>query len=466
MNSVRIIISGIVVLSPLICFGQVNRSDQEGSSGQNLMHLYGFVRGGLYGGIDHDNDKKPYIPSAFSDFGLKAEAGNGLNFNAFADLRFRYGVEFGEQVTKLDLREAFVRVYGKTWDISAGQKIIKWGRADFTNPTSNITPKNYIYRSPDREDMDMGNLLASINWFPAGFINIEAVAIPFYRSSVLIIDPVPLPDNVTIIPINSLITSKDMFSYGFKSNFHLRGVDWSFSWFDGHDPMPGIALTYFDLDLTGPLPVSSTELTVTPYKTRVLGLDFEATAGNIGIRGEGAWSVPHLSYQTNEYVPMAEINWVTGIDWSKGSWRFTWEYSGKIIPNFSPSQVDPVIGTEADFSKLAELLATPGFDMEDHVRQQVEAFNRLYNYQLEKIYHSAALRVEADLAYGRLTPSLFSLYNFTSHDFLLIPEIRFKPSDGLTITVGGEFFNGLAGSLYDIIDGFMNNIYASLRVDF
>ncbi len=84
----------------------------------------------LYGSID-DNDDKPYISSAFSDFSLKAESKDNLHYKAFADLRFRYGTEFLEPVKRIDLREAYVRVNGKKWDVTAGQTIIKWGRDGF-----------------------------------------------------------------------------------------------------------------------------------------------------------------------------------------------------------------------------------------------------------------------------------------------------------------------------------------------
>jgi len=115
---------------------------------------------------------------------------------------------------------------------------------------------------------------------------------------------------------------------------------------------------------------------------------------------------------------------------------------------------------------LGQLMSMPGFDLESFVRGQVGAFNRLYNYQIEKVYHATGFRTECDLLYGKLFPSLFSLYNFTSRDLLVIPEIRYKPSDGIAITFGAELFSGKDGSLYDIVDGFMNNIYISFRADF
>ena len=124
--------------------------------------------------------------------------GNGINYKALADLRFRYGSEFREPVNRFDIREGYVKVYGKKWDWSAGQQIIKWGRADFTNPTSKLNPQNFVSRSPDREDMDLGNLLSSVNWYPSDLMSPGSSCRTFYRPSVLLIDPIPLPENVTL----------------------------------------------------------------------------------------------------------------------------------------------------------------------------------------------------------------------------------------------------------------------------
>jgi hypothetical protein len=453
--------AGLLLWSSIAVFSQ----DSLAYIDTGAKILSGFVRGGLYSWTDKADDKL-YIPSAFSDVGIKLETGNGRNFRSFADIRFRYGSEFLKPISKFDIREAWASVNNKKWNLSAGQKIIKWGRCDFTNPTSRLSPRNMVSRSPDREDMDMGNLLASADYYPSKIVNLEAVIVPYYRSSVLIIDPIPLPQYVIVNQLPSLLTDKEMFSYALKADFHLKLFDWSLSWFRGYDPMPGVALTKFNLDITVPNPLPYTELSVKPYKNRVLGIDFETTAGALGIRGEAAWSDPELSDKAYEWVPMPEVKWVAGADWATGNWRFTGEYSGKYIIDFNLTTVEPVIGTEMDYSKLAAMIAIPGFDAEAYVKQQVAAFNRLYNNQLKQYYHSAGLRVEADISYGKLLPSVFAMYNFTSHDLVVIPEIRIKPADGLAITLGAEIYTGRKGSLYDIVDDFMNGAYVSLRVDF
>jgi hypothetical protein len=461
----RVFSAGFLFLICDLIYCQDTASFYNSGINSSEKILGGFVRGGLYSWVDKADDKL-YIPSAFSDVGLKLETGNGKSFRTFADIRFRYGAEFLKPVSKLDIREAWIGVNGKKWNFSAGQKIIKWGRCDFTNPTSKLSPLNMISRSPDREDMDMGNLLASAVFYPWEKVSLEAVIVPYYRSSVLIIDPIPLPDYVVINQLPSLVTDKNMFSYGLKADFHFKIFDWSLSWFEGYDPMPGIALNKFNLDRSQQIPVPYAELSVKPYKNRVLGIDFETVVGVLGLRGEAAWSDPELSFETNEYVPYPEIKWALGADWSTGIYRFTGEYSGKYIAEFTPSSVAPFIGTEFDLAQLAALSANPQFDPEYYVRQQVEAFNRLYNNQLKQYYHSAGLRIEAEMLYGKLLPSVLTMYNFTSHDLLLIPEIKIKPADGLAITFGAEIYSGRKGSLYDIVDDFMNGAYVSLRVDF
>jgi hypothetical protein len=74
--------------------------------------------------------------------------------------------------------------------------------------------------------------------------------------------------------------------------------------------------------------------------------------------------------------------------------------------------------------------------------------------------------VEAELGFSRYMPSLLAMYNITSGDLLIIPEVRIRPLDGFTITAGAEIYSGKKGSLYDLVDDFMNGAYMSVRFDF
>ena len=59
--------------------------------------IYGFIRGGVYAGLDHEDNNNPYVSSAFSDFGLKFGMGNGINYKAHG--RSPFQVWFGVQGT-------------------------------------------------------------------------------------------------------------------------------------------------------------------------------------------------------------------------------------------------------------------------------------------------------------------------------------------------------------------------------
>ncbi len=464
-------VSRILIIFLLLIYfksvpGQTNDPEIVSDGADKNTEAYGFIRGGCYAALDKADSNTPYLPSAFSDIAFKINTSNNLNFRAYADIRFRYGVEFHEPVSSIYLQEAYVKAYGKKWDITAGQQIINWGKTDFVSPLSKLNPQNYIIRSPEKADMDMGNLIADFRIHPFEFMSFEAALVPYYRSSVLIIDPVPIPEYVRINQINSLLTEKQMFSYGIKTDFHIHNFDASISWFEGYDPMPGMKLTDFKLDNSGGIPLPSLELSFNPYKTRVIGFDFETSIADFGIRGLAAWSDPILSYKEYEYIPLPEISWVAGVDYSRGNWRFMLEYNGKFLRKYTAPSAEPVLGTEIDLSVMGQLMTDPGFDIVNYIRQQVRSFNRLYNYQIKRSYHSAGLRVETDLAYGMLTPSLNAMYNLTSKDLVLIPEIKIKPSDRLSFIAGVAYYRGIEGSLYELVDDFMNNIYATIRIDF
>jgi hypothetical protein len=432
---------------------------------ESFTHAGGFVRAGFYLWTDKSNHEL-YIPTAFSDLALKIETGNGTWLRVYADFRYRYGSEYQTPVSRPDLREAWIGYATKKLTFSAGRKIIKYGRCDFTNPTSRMTPTDMLSRSPDREDMDLANLLFSTHYFPSEKIDIEFVAIPFYRPSVLIIEPIKMPSFITLNRLPGLLAGNDMSSYSLKADFHFRKIDWGISWFDGYDPMPGIALDKFNADLGNPVPLISVILSFTPYKNRVAGLDFETSAGVTGIRGEAAYSFPNLPFRATEYVPMPEIKWALGADRTAGIWHFTAEYDGKYVTDFIQSEAEPLIGSNIDISQIAELLLNPEIDIKDYVTQQIIAFNRLYNNQIKNSYHSAALKVEAELGFSRYMPSLLAMYNITSGDLLVIPEVRIRSLDGFTITAGAEIYSGKKGSLYDLVDDFMNGAYMSVRFDF
>lgn len=96
----------------------------------------GFVRGGVFfstGDYLHD------INAAFGDAALTLTATDYQSFKGFADLRMRMGQQFGDNVSTFMIREAWGMYYNTFMSISAGKKIIKWGKTDIYTPLSRST---------------------------------------------------------------------------------------------------------------------------------------------------------------------------------------------------------------------------------------------------------------------------------------------------------------------------------------
>ena len=438
---------------------------------QNQLHgqpvnttVSGFLRTGLYEGLYQGGNEKPFA-SVFGDGGIRVDVRNNLNFRAYTDLRYRYGSEFGENVSEVMMREGWISLYRPKLELIMGQRIIKWGRADFDNPTSSFNPRNLTVRSPEKDDIDLGNISASIVWKPAPFLSVQGVAAPFYRADILITRPINLPESVTINGINGLSGGKAMAGYGIKADIYSRGADFSMSFFNGNDPQPGIAFTSAEAIVgEGGVDVFS-ELTVSPYRISRAGIDFETVAGRFGLRGEGSYTKPELSFREFEFVPMPEIRWAAGADVSIGSLMIGAEYIGKYITDFEQSPVEPMLPGEMPPITPEQIGLIPG-GLEGYVYLQTAAFNRLYMYQLKEHYHSLGLRIEGDLAMGRVAPSLIGLYNFTTRELALVPSIKIKPADGLTLMAGADIYKGVKGSLYDIIDRPLSSLFIVMRVDF
>jgi hypothetical protein len=430
------------------------------NSQENEITHGGFIRSGAFLSTgDYENN----LCALFADADLNLTVTNNLSFKGFADIRLRYGQEYGEGSNLLDIREAWASYYNNWFEISGGKKIIKWGKTDFFTPLSKLNPVDYLFRSPDREDADLGELVGELNLTPSPFMKISFVVSPLWNPSILITRPMKLSENIHVNFPEGLQTGNGNASFGLRTDFILRGIDFGIQWFNGADPMPGLNLD--SADFTNPV-IPNIYMNGVPYKLNCLGADFETTISSVVIRGAFSYSKPFKEKAGNESVPFPQIEWVTGMDWSPGTFHVTAEYYGKKVLDYYKSPYDPLIGTEPDIAELAVLFSTPGFDPVEFARLQTEAFNRLYNNQLRQYYHAAGLRIEAETLYGKLIPSLTTMYNFSSRDFVILPSIKYKPADGICLTVGMENYSGKNGGLYNIIDDFMNAFFFSMRIDF
>ncbi|MDZ7738452.1 MAG: hypothetical protein U5K32_05165 [Bacteroidales bacterium] len=430
--------------------------DNPAAASGDSYNLGGFIRSGLY--LNKPSGTAG-IPVSFSGLGMNIEAGNGRTYKAFADLRYRYAREYGSIINSPELREAWAAWYTPYTELKAGKQIIKWSRMDFFRLQDNITPRNDLYRSFDPADRDLANIAVDLKVNPAEWLSVEALLTPEYRASVLYTGFMDLPD---ILKINDYsMQSGSGLSYGFRTEFFLRGFTAGLSYFKGWNPMPGLSLDTISMGEGSTVP--EIILQKKTFKTGVLAADMEFVLGSSIIRAEAAWSDPGKDYRQQRYVMLPEVKWAAGIEHFFGDLQLILEYSGKYLIDYEEPAFDPGLPDEASLAAIGSL--SPG-QLYEYTSLQISSFNRLYNYQLDEYSHYAGLRLSYEKGYAKVKPSLNILYNITAAEYMLNPIIKINPSDNIEMIVGADIYRGEDDSLFDMISDRLNSIYTGLRIDF
>jgi hypothetical protein len=433
----------LMIMFNLQAFGQglfdeaVGASAEDETDKKTSYELNGFFRATFYGGkVPGENEAE--IKSAYAEAELQLKARKGDMGDALANIRFRNGNEFDQNINEVNLREAYLNAYIGRFDFRIGHQIVVWGRADGFNPTDNITPKDFLVRSQDEDDRRLGNFLVRA-WYNAHPIRLEAIWIPNYATSTIPTDIVQLPNNLGIV------RSKDFEgeNVAFRINFEWPGFDGSVSYFNGFNPTPGLHLVdilmFFD----------RRKFVVAPfaYRQHIIGADFQTTWGDYGIRSEAAIRYPYKDYEVNDYVPYPDLQYIFSFDREFGSdVSLIMQYMGRYVFDYT-ELVKPILPLEMGLYQLA-------------------CQNRLISFQTEEITHAVIFRPAWTFMYETLTIETLGMYNFTTEELMLRPKMSYDIADDLSAIFGGEIYIGPEESLYGSIDSYLSAVYFELRASF
>jgi len=114
----RLYASIFLVLPSLLLHPQSLFDTTGGIKPSESYKIRGYARAGLF--LNELSDKTA-LSTGFSDLALKLSTEDGKSYKAYADLRIRYGMEFGSQVKDFSIYEAYVSWYKRWIEISAGQ---------------------------------------------------------------------------------------------------------------------------------------------------------------------------------------------------------------------------------------------------------------------------------------------------------------------------------------------------------
>jgi hypothetical protein len=429
--------------------------DANGGAPAPSYDLSGYVRGDLFVG-KVPGFSQGIVKAGYGELALKFRAKKEAYGDAFAEARFRYGLEGEERRLLVDLREAYVSAYAGPFDLRIGQQIVIWGRADAFNPTNNVTPFDLRVRSPVEDDRRIGNVgaRAFLNLSP---VRLEGVWMPLYVPSEL--PPVVVPEFVTFADPKYPPPELESSLKAGRIHLELPSFEASVSYLSGFAPLPGFSLVGFTAGSGAEVRVARTA-----YNHQVVGADFSTAIGDLlAIRAEAAYRYP-MHYETRVYAPRPDLHYVLGLDRTFGDVSVIVQYAGRYTFDWERRQ------SALDPSRLTQLRPPLGAFIEQAVTEQLNdalaARNQLLFSQLEELQHLASARLEWLALHDTLSVSALAVLNFTTEEWLLYPKLGYQLTDGMSATLGGEIYGGPSGTLFGLISEQMSAAYTELRVSF
>ncbi len=406
---------------------------KKGNEKTGGLDITGFVRSIVY--INETVNQKEYqLQSGYAETCLILQAEQGDWGDIFTELRFRSGHEYGNEIAEFDISEVYVNAYWWKFDFRLGKQIVMWGRADGFNPTNNITPQDPTVRSPDPDDIYGANFLLRTHLNLAPAWRLEGIWVPRYSPTVLAFEMADLPDYIAIgageYPDARLKNSL----WAGRLSLEFPTFDGSISYVNGYSPMTGIICV--NPESSG----STIILASKAYRQQVYGLDFSTAVGSWGLRGEAVYRVPDKEHNVypNYYIPFSDQYFVTGIDRSWGDFSLITQYIGRYV-----------VGYEDVY---------PG--------NYLENYNRLFSNQTHSARHALTFRPAITLFYETLNLELFSMYDLTTDEYMLIPKISYSPADAIKLIVGANYYQGDEETAFDLIENSFNAAFMELKLSF
>lgn len=424
-----------------------NTLSGEEESDKSIIDFSGYARGSAYG-----YSKFYDYTSVFGEFMLQGKLKLNNAF-LFSDIRFRGGLLFDTLNTTFQLKEAYAGFESKRFDIYLGQKIITWGRTDGFNPTNYITPTDYFFLTADPDDQKLSNFLMQSKIYLNPSVNLEIIAIPFYRPSVYRYDLFDLGEYTSFKePVFPEARFKNG-SLAARMDFSFPALGFAISWFRGYDPLFGFNLK--NIEWAGVNP--TIELNAQTYHKNTFGLDFSLPVKSVIVRGEAVFTLTK-DFEENMYIPNPGLYYVGSIEKTFYEITAIAQYIGAYTVDFRKLK-EPVLADSTDLGALLEYYNQIAIN-------EMTEFNRRIFYQQEQFNHAFSLSLSRAFAHQTVFFDIMGYYNVTSEEYFIRPEISWKINDNLVTTAGGFYSEGPDKSLYYYSSDVLNGIFLELKVSF
>jgi hypothetical protein len=419
------------------------------SYSQQIPDISGFARASAYGG-----SKRYDYSSVFGEIAIR---GNFTNKNSlfFTDTRLRSGINFGERFSEIEIKELYTGYKTGKIGVYLGNQIVTWGRADFLNPTDNISPSNRFFLSSDPDDQRLSNFMFRFKMEIMEGINGEIVLVPVYKPSEYRYDLFELGEDISFssmtLPSKILRNS----SFAIKLDFSFNRVDLSVSYFRGYDHNYGFRMVSFTSDITsGSFTIRNS---ATPYLKNTFGTDLAVTAGNFILKGEAALNMSS-NYENEIHIPNPSVECVSGIETRIFNSTLSLEYICKYTFDFKPLS-EPLPPDPGYPEQMSEYIM-------EYARYEFAQLNRKIFSQQKKYNHGISLNFTKNLFNENVETTLCGYYNLTSSEAICRGVIRWRINDCLSFTAGINYLSGPEKTPFYYTKDLISGVFTELRVSF
>jgi hypothetical protein len=405
----------------------VARADEDGerltlSSVVEKLGVSGSFRGAYW------SNERAFTPEKHLEVGsvwLKFAPNLSSDIRFYAEGWVRNESIFREGEIKTDLRESYIDFTLNDFDFRVGRQITVWGKADFINPTDNLSPRNYTLLVPEESDQRTGNftLRAAYN---SGNLRIIGYWLPEYRPHIIPIPPLP-----TGINLRELSPKNSWNQWALRLEETGGSIDWSVSYFDGYDRNPDLTLG------------SESRLSLIHPRLRVLGADAAMNLNRFGLRGEVAYTFTEDSEGTDPLIKNSFLHLVLGAD------RSFFEHFNVNVQTIYRKVMD-FQDPKSPPSRALQALSVQG---------------ALLNNQFDQDQYGISSRASYKWFNDTLEAELLGLIWLTHQDYFVRSKVTYALTDHCKATAALELYRGEAESFFGRLQDFSVG-YVELRYDF
>jgi len=410
------------------------------------LDMGGYTRGEAHIPISTTQDKSVYLADTTE---LKVKSRFGKTISGFAALRGRFDELNEDAEADFDCREGYLMFRGRWLDITFGQQIIPWGKADAINPTDNLCARDKTIFSSEPDDQRLGSLAAKIDAYFGDF-TITGVWQPILKDSKFLIPPMEdfeymIPENFRpedikikdpVLPARNISNS----ALALKCSATLRRIDLSASYFYGYS-------TYPDFILGKIVYEPETEVEVLPVFNRihVIGGDFSFVIDPFIIRGEGAYTIVKRP-KTLEIRQLRQsyLHWILGLEWEcTEDMVISPQYSMIYIPDYKPIEQEP----EYPYLRVARA-------------------NRTLHRQDRPYTHIVTLRADYRFVQKTLLLQFKGIFFVGNREYRIRPRIVYDINDHFQVTTAADIFFGPKKSKFWMYSRHFSRLFLELKYSF